>query len=126
MARKVTGEALYASDVPVRNPAFAFLVTSPIAKGRIDEIDLGGALAVPGVLDVLTYENTKLKEVKFPFAVAVGRRRLGKISAPKSAMTVRSLLLYSPIRSRRRAKAPIEPKLLIRQKSRVRLSIPLA
>ena len=62
---KVTGEALYASDVPVRNPAFAFLVTSPIAKGRIDEIDLGGALAVPGVLDVLTYENTKLKEVKF-------------------------------------------------------------
>lgn len=62
---KVTGEALYASDVPVRNPAFAFLVTSPIAKGRIDEIDLGKALAVPGVLDVLTYENTKLNKVKF-------------------------------------------------------------
>src|SRR5690242_15901435 len=62
---KVTGEALYASDVPVRNPAFAYLVTSSIAKGRIDEIDLGDALGVPGVLDVLTYENTKLKEVKF-------------------------------------------------------------
>jgi xanthine dehydrogenase YagR molybdenum-binding subunit len=62
---KVTGEALYASDVPLRNPAFAFLVTSPIAKGRIDEIDLSDVLAVPGVLDVLTYQNTKLKEVKF-------------------------------------------------------------
>ena len=32
---KVTGEARYASDMPVNNPAFAFLVTSPIAKGEI-------------------------------------------------------------------------------------------
>ncbi|HKA76014.1 MAG TPA: xanthine dehydrogenase family protein molybdopterin-binding subunit [Pseudolabrys sp.] len=62
---KVTGEALYASDFSVRNPAFAFLVTSSIAKGRIKEIDLADALGVPGVLDVLTYENTKLNEVKY-------------------------------------------------------------
>ena len=62
---KVTGEALYGSDFPVRNPAFAFFVTSPIAKGRINEIDLADAMAVPGVLDVLTHENTKLNEVKF-------------------------------------------------------------
>ena len=34
---KVTGEARYASDMPVSNPAFAFLVTSPIAKGTITE-----------------------------------------------------------------------------------------
>ena len=32
---KVTGEARYASDMPVSNPAFAFLVTSAIAKGTI-------------------------------------------------------------------------------------------
>src|SRR5689334_816068 len=63
--QKVTGEALYGSDFPVRNPAFAFLVTSPIAKGRIDQIDLAEAMAVPGVVDILTYENTKLHEVKF-------------------------------------------------------------
>jgi len=62
---KVTGEALYGSDFPLRNPAYAFLVTSPIAKGRIDEIDLAEAMAVPGVLDILTHENTKLTEVKF-------------------------------------------------------------
>ena len=31
---KVTGEARYASDMPVNNPAYAFLVTSPIAKGE--------------------------------------------------------------------------------------------
>ncbi len=62
---KVTGEALYASDFPVSNPAFAYLLTSPIAKGRIDKIDLGEAIAVPGVIDVLTHENTReLKAVK--------------------------------------------------------------
>jgi len=37
---KVTGEARYASDFPVSNPAFAFLVTSAIAKGSIQSIDL--------------------------------------------------------------------------------------
>jgi len=63
--QKVTGEALYPSDFPVRNPAFAYLVTSPIAKGRISQIDLGEALAVPGVLDILTHENTRLKEIKY-------------------------------------------------------------
>ncbi len=34
---KVTGEARYGSDFPVNNPAFAFLVTSAIAKGSITE-----------------------------------------------------------------------------------------
>jgi xanthine dehydrogenase YagR molybdenum-binding subunit len=62
---KVTGEALYASDIAVRNPAFAFFVTSTIAKGRIDAIDLSDALSVPGVLDILTHENTAMNEVKF-------------------------------------------------------------
>ena len=56
---KVTGAARYASDFPVANPAYAFLVTSAIAKGRIGRIDLGDALSVPGVLDILTYENVK-------------------------------------------------------------------
>ena len=34
---KVTGRARYAADVPLANPAFAYLVTSAIAKGRVDE-----------------------------------------------------------------------------------------
>src|ERR1044071_8774149 len=63
---KVTGEARYASDMPVNNPAFAFLVTSPIAKGEIKSIDLAEAKAVPGVLDILTHENTgDLKTLKY-------------------------------------------------------------
>ncbi|MDQ2079872.1 xanthine dehydrogenase family protein molybdopterin-binding subunit [Xanthobacteraceae bacterium Astr-EGSB] len=63
---KVTGDARYPSDVPVASPAFAFLVTSAIAKGRIVRMDLAAAQAVPGVLDILTAEDTReLKHVKF-------------------------------------------------------------
>jgi xanthine dehydrogenase YagR molybdenum-binding subunit len=63
---KVTGQARYPSDTPVGNPAFAVLVTSTIAKGRLDRLDLDAARAVPGVLDILTHDNTsELKAVKF-------------------------------------------------------------
>lgn len=63
---KVTGEARYGSDFAVADPAYAFLVTSPISKGRIAGIDVRAAKAVPGVLEVFTHENTKdLKEVPF-------------------------------------------------------------
>lgn len=54
---KVTGQARYASDMPVADPAYAFLVTSNIARGRIRQIDTTAARAVPGVLDILTWEN---------------------------------------------------------------------
>jgi xanthine dehydrogenase YagR molybdenum-binding subunit len=63
---KVTGEARYPSDMPVANPAFAFLVTSAIAKGTMTNMDLNEAKAVPGVLEILTHENTgDLKEIKY-------------------------------------------------------------
>jgi xanthine dehydrogenase YagR molybdenum-binding subunit len=63
---KVTGEARYPSDMPVPNPAFAFLVTSAIAKGSITGMDLSEAKAVPGVLEILTHENIgDLKEIKY-------------------------------------------------------------
>lgn len=56
---KVTGQALYPSDIPISNLAHAWLVVSSISKGRIRSFHLQDALAVPGVLDVLTHENTK-------------------------------------------------------------------
>src|SRR3954453_22258486 len=62
---KVTGLARYASDVPLANAAHAYLVTSSIAKGRIDGFDLADARRVPGVIDIVTHENAeKLKEGK--------------------------------------------------------------
>ena len=54
---KVTGEARYASDQPLADPAYAFLATSGIARGRITTINDGDARAVPGVLDILTHQN---------------------------------------------------------------------
>ena len=54
---KVTGSTLYPSDEAVENPAFAYLVTSTIALGRIVRFHLDDARAVPCVLDILNYEN---------------------------------------------------------------------
>jgi xanthine dehydrogenase YagR molybdenum-binding subunit len=54
---KVTGAARYASDEPVAHPAYAYLVTSTISKGRIKAMRLDKAKAVRGVLDILTHDN---------------------------------------------------------------------
>jgi xanthine dehydrogenase YagR molybdenum-binding subunit len=75
---KVTGEARYPSDVPVNNPAYAFLVTSNIAKGRLERIDLAEARAVAGVLEILTHENTsELKAGKFGTGASTSIDSLG-------------------------------------------------
>ncbi len=68
---KVTGQARYPSDMPVANPAYAWLVTSAIAKGRIKRFDLTAAKAVPGYIDILTYENTR-GEITTPPAFSGG------------------------------------------------------
>jgi len=62
---KVTGMAKYAADMPLANPAYAYLVTSAIAKGRIDSFELTEAKNIRGVIDIVTHENAeKLKDVK--------------------------------------------------------------
>ncbi len=64
---KVTGSALYASDVALPDVAYAFLVSSAIARGRIRSFDLREARALPGVLDILTHETIgdAIRPVKF-------------------------------------------------------------
>ncbi|WP_250474052.1 xanthine dehydrogenase family protein molybdopterin-binding subunit [Caballeronia sp. GAFFF1] len=54
---KVTGRACYASDEPVENAVYAFLLTSTVANGRVRRIHADDALSLDGVLDVLTHEN---------------------------------------------------------------------
>src|ERR1700743_431518 len=54
---KVTGAAHYGSDAPFSNPAYGFLVTSPISRGRIVSFDLREARALPGVNDIFTYQT---------------------------------------------------------------------
>jgi xanthine dehydrogenase YagR molybdenum-binding subunit len=63
---KVTGQARYGSDFQVPRPAYAFLVTSTIARGTITGFDESEARKVPGVLLIMTHENTKVPgEFKF-------------------------------------------------------------
>ncbi|WP_373888606.1 xanthine dehydrogenase family protein molybdopterin-binding subunit [Massilia genomosp. 1] len=58
---KVTGQARYAAEHPAAHPAdpllYGVVVSGAVTKGRIASIDCAGALAVPGVVDVITHEN---------------------------------------------------------------------
>ena len=54
---KVTGIAKYAGEFNTAGLAHASIVASTIAKGRVARIDPSDALAVAGVIDVLTHQN---------------------------------------------------------------------
>ena len=54
---KVTGEARYAADFHTAELTYGWVVSSPIAHGRIVDIDARAALALPGVLLVLSHLN---------------------------------------------------------------------
>src|ERR1700722_8767204 len=64
---KVTGKALYAADIALPDVAYAYLLSSRIAKGRIKSFDLEAARALPGVLDILTYQTIggDIRKVKY-------------------------------------------------------------
>jgi xanthine dehydrogenase YagR molybdenum-binding subunit len=54
---KVTGAARYAAETSLPDTAYATLVLSTIASGRLTEIDASAAERVPGVLAVVTHQN---------------------------------------------------------------------
>ena len=54
---KVTGRARYASEHPVDGVAYVWAVPSVIARGTIRSVDAAQALALPGVLAVITPDN---------------------------------------------------------------------
>ncbi len=54
---KVTGRARYAFEHPVDGAVYARAVSSAIARGTIRSVDASPALALPGVLAVITPDN---------------------------------------------------------------------
>ncbi|MCY0914283.1 xanthine dehydrogenase family protein molybdopterin-binding subunit [Massilia sp. H27-R4] len=54
---KVTGRARYAAEHPAEALLYGVVVSGTITKGRIASIDAGRALAVPGVIEVITHQN---------------------------------------------------------------------
>src|SRR5215467_2734577 len=54
---KVTGAAKYAAEFNTPGLAYASVVSSTIAKGRVRRIDTSAALRLEGVMDVLTHQH---------------------------------------------------------------------
>ncbi len=54
---KVTGAAKYAAEFNVSDRYFGYVVSSPIAKGKITKINSAPVLALPGVVQVFSHEN---------------------------------------------------------------------
>jgi xanthine dehydrogenase YagR molybdenum-binding subunit len=54
---KVTGSAKYAAEFTAPDLAYGVVVNSTMPRGRIVSIDVSRALAVSGVIDILTHKN---------------------------------------------------------------------
>ena len=83
---KVTGAAHYGSDTPLSHPAYAVMVTSAIAKGRIAHIDESETRAVKGVLEVFTHQNIGPIDAGQTFS---GNGYMGSSIAPMASDAVR-------------------------------------
>jgi xanthine dehydrogenase YagR molybdenum-binding subunit len=83
---KVTGAADYGADAVAANPAYGFLVTSRIARGRITALDDSETRTLPGVLEVFTYQNVGERVKPGKFFAAQGY--MGTSVAPLSSEKV--------------------------------------
>jgi len=54
---KVTGAARYSGEIPLAGMAYGWVAQATIARGEVAAVDTAAALAMPGVLGVLTHEN---------------------------------------------------------------------
>ncbi|MEY3922139.1 MAG: hypothetical protein RL634_1900 [Bacteroidota bacterium] len=54
---KVTGKAKYTAEHPLPNMAYGVFVCSTITKGIVKNISIDKAMAAPGAIDVLHFEN---------------------------------------------------------------------
>jgi xanthine dehydrogenase YagR molybdenum-binding subunit len=54
---KVTGQARYAADHPIKNVAHAAIICSTIGKGRIASIDSADAEKAPGFMAIVHHGN---------------------------------------------------------------------
>jgi len=59
---KVTGKAKYAEDFRVDGMVFARMYTSPVAHGRVTNIDASAAEAMAGVVGILTADDVPASE----------------------------------------------------------------
>lgn len=58
---KVAGEATYAAEYALDDMAYGYLVRATVGAGKIRSIDIEGARAIPGVIDVITDYGTFIR-----------------------------------------------------------------
>jgi carbon-monoxide dehydrogenase large subunit len=70
--RFLKGDGCYVDDIRLDNMAHAAFVRSPFAHAKIGKIDVSAAVAMPGVIKVLTYKDVKKAGLgAFPTVTAV-------------------------------------------------------
>ena len=69
---KVKGTAIYTRDVELPGMLYAKWLTSPYAHARAKRIDVEGARAVPGVVDVLSYGQEDLPKEAHAEGIGIG------------------------------------------------------
>ncbi|HKW46721.1 MAG TPA: xanthine dehydrogenase family protein molybdopterin-binding subunit [Gemmatimonadaceae bacterium] len=77
---KVTGAARYSAEIPVAELAYGVIVQSEIAQGAIEHLDTSVAEQIPGVIAIMTSENTEKLEslLKFEREGKKGARPTGR------------------------------------------------
>ena len=58
-----TGKAKYGSDVVVPDMLHAKFMRSPYRHAKVKSIDLSKARKLPGIVDILTWEDPDIKEI---------------------------------------------------------------
>jgi len=59
---KATGKAIYVSDVSVPGMLYAKMLTSPYAHGKIKSMNIDKAKALPGVWDIMKWDDPDVKD----------------------------------------------------------------
>ncbi len=67
--RFLRGEGCFVGDLELPNLCHAVVVRSPLANGRIVAIDASAALALPGVVRVITHADIAALETRIPIRV---------------------------------------------------------
>ena len=83
-ARFIRGKGTYVDDIKLPGMLFGAIVRSPYAHARIKSINKAKALAVPGVVAVLTADD--LKPVKLALDADDRRRRPGRAGGQESLL----------------------------------------
>ena len=85
MARKLAGRGQYVGDISLPRMLHLCFVRSPYAHARIGAIDMAAALAVPGVVQVVT--GAEVASICAPLS-GTAHHRAGHKSQPQPAMAV--------------------------------------